>query len=154
VDRVPADVIDVVGALLKRAHGRDGRCRLALSDEARRLGRGRADAGLGPPELDRPVDRAREEEVREVDRADERVKVEAGDRPGVAAVQVVLVEAGLRAGAVVPVGLVDVTLFGADPERRRLVVGKVDRSDRNLVRLRMGWVSEVERLLQACGMRG
>lgn len=37
VDRVPADVVDVIGALLKRAYGRDDRRRLALSDEARRL---------------------------------------------------------------------------------------------------------------------
>lgn len=46
-----------------------------------------------------------------------------------ASIDVVLIQACLGARAVVSVGLVEIALFGADPERGGLIVGEVEGRD-------------------------
>lgn len=97
-----------------------------------------------PPQLDRPVNRARQEEIPEIDRAVQRVKVQPGDRPTVAFVDLVLLQTGFGASTVVAQRLVDVAFLRAAPERRRFVRRKVERRDRHLVRFGVCGVSKVE----------
>ena len=102
---------------------------------------------LRAPKFHRPVHRARQEQIREVDRSRQRVEVQTHNRRGVSLVDVVLVQAGLRARAVVPIRLVDVALLSADPEGSRLIVREVEGSDGDLAGLIVAGVDEFEGFL-------
>ena len=70
------------------------------------------------------------------------------DRPRVTLVDVVLVQTCLRPRAVVPICLIHVAFFSTNPERRRFVVREVERRDRNLARLVVSGVNELQRFLR------
>lgn len=89
---MPFDVKDVIVGLFKRMYG--GRSSVFLGRGSGRGSRRRL-AGLGAPELDGPVDRASQEQVREIDGAGRRVEVQARDWAGMAAVHVLRVEPSL-----------------------------------------------------------
>ena len=131
--RVPFDVVHIVVRLVERIQWCD--C-VRLCRRLREAARA--------PQLDRPVDRAREEQVRKINGPNERVEMQPHDRPRVAAVNVVLVEPRLGARAVVPVRLVDVALLCANPESRRFVVGEVEGGSGNFPRLIMTGVYQFE----------
>lgn len=133
MSRVPFDVVHIVVRLVERVQRRD-RVRLC-----RRLREATC-----APQLDRPVDRAREEQVRKVNGPDERVEVQPHDWPRVAAVNVVLVEPRLGTCAVVPVCLIDVALLRANPEGCRFVVGEVEGGSGNFTRLIMTGVHQLK----------
>lgn len=121
---MPLDIVHIVVRLVKRVyrpHARRRRRRLRQT--------------LGPPQLHRPVDRTRQEQVGEIDGPVQRMEVQAHDGACVCLVHVVLVQTGFSTCAVVPVRLVDVAFLGANPERRRFVVGEVQRRDRHLTSL-------------------
>ena len=62
-------------------------------------------------------------------------------------VDVVLIQTCLGASTVVPVCLVHIALLGADPERRCLVVGEIERGDRYLTCLVVSGVYQLEGFL-------
>ena len=63
-------------------------------------------------------------------------------------VHIVLVEARLGAGPIVPVGLVHIAFFRADPERRGLIVREVERRNCYFSRLVMSGMDKLERFLR------
>lgn len=65
----------------------------------------------------------------------EGVEIESHDWAGVAFVNVILVKTSFRSCAVVTVCLVNISLFGADPESRGFVVGKIESCDCNFASL-------------------
>lgn len=64
-----------------------------------------------------------------------------------ASVDVVLVEAGFSAGAVVAVCLVEITFFGADPEGCGFVVGEAEGRDGDFAGFVVASVDKLERFL-------
>jgi hypothetical protein len=73
------------------------------------------------------------------------------DRSRMPLVYVVLVQPGFGACAVVAIGLVDVPFFGTHPERRRLVVGKIERCNCNLARFVVARVNQLKGFLASDG---
>jgi hypothetical protein len=65
----------------------------------------------------------------------EGVEIESHDRAGVAFVNVILVKTSFRSCTVVTVCLVNISLFGADPESCGFIVRKIERCDRNFASL-------------------
>ena len=103
---------------------------------------------LRSPELDGPIHRAGQEQIRKVHWACEWVEVYPGDGSRMTLVYIVVIEPSLGPSAVIPVSLVDVTLLRADPKRRCLVVGEVQASDSYLVSLVVTGVNQLECFLR------
>lgn len=110
--------------------------------------RGRFRGVLRSPELDRPVHRARQEQVRKVHRASERMEVDPGHRSGMPLVHVVMIQTRFGSSAVVSVRLIDVSFFRTDRERGGLVVGEVETRDGDLVGFVMARMHQLERFLR------
>ena len=134
---MPLDVIYIVIRLFKRVQRMDGIMR------SRWLR-----AALCSPELDGPIHRAGEEQIRKVHWAGEWVEVYPGDRSSMTLVYIVVIEPRFGPSAVVSIGLVDVALLCADPERRRLIVREVQAGDRYLVSLVVTCVNQLECFLR------
>lgn len=80
----------------------------------------------------------------------QRVEVQTHDRSRVPAIHIVLIQSCFRACAVLSVRLVHISLFRADPERRCLVVGEVERGYRDFRRFVMSGVLEFQCFLATC----
>jgi len=75
------------------------------------------------------------------------VEVESEDGPKVTFVDVVWVEACLRTCAVVPIGLIDIAFFGANPEGGGFIRWEVEGSDGYLACFVMTMMHELQSFL-------
>ena len=73
--------------------------------------------------------------------------MESHDRTRVAFINIVLVEASLCTRTIIPISLVDIAFFCANPEGRRFVVGKVESSYGHFACLIMSSVNKLKGFL-------
>ena len=69
------------------------------------------------------------------------------DRARVALINIILVEASLCTRTIIPISLIDIAFFCANPESCRFVVGKVEGSYGHFARLVMSSVNELKGFL-------
>ena len=117
---MPLDIIHIIIRLLKR-----------INRGYQMIRRRRFRQTLRSPQLDRPIHRTRQKQIRKIYRPHQRMEVKSHDGTRMAFIYVVLVKTSFCSSTVVSVGLIYVALLSTHPKGRGFVVREIERRDRN-----------------------